>query len=60
MKWFSLKEIGKEIKKIRWPNRDEMTKDTMTTFIFMIAFGIFFVVCDIIVANLMDILKIGG
>jgi preprotein translocase, SecE subunit, bacterial len=60
MKWFSIEEIKKEIKRIRWPNKEEMTKDTTTTMIFMVAFGAFFVVCDFIVALLMNVLKIGG
>jgi len=60
MKWFSIKEIGREIKKIRWPNKGEMLKDTTTTFIFMFAFGVFFIVCDFAVAQLIGILGIGG
>ena len=59
MKWFSISGIREEIKKIRWPNRKEMVKDTITALTFMFAFGIFFVAGDMLIAALMNLLGIG-
>lgn len=60
MKWFSIEGIRKEIKKIRWPNRKEMTKDTVTAIVFMFAFGVFFKVSDLLIAGLLSLLGIGA
>lgn len=60
MKWFSVSGIQKEIKKIRWPNKKEMAKDTTTALVFMFLFGVFFVASDFVIAALLKILGIGA
>ncbi|MDR1795530.1 MAG: preprotein translocase subunit SecE [Erysipelotrichaceae bacterium] len=60
MKWFSIKGIAEEIKKIRWPKKDEMVKDTMTALVFMALFAGFFALCDLVVVMIMKVIGIGG
>ena len=50
MKWFSISGIREEIKKIRWPKRKELAKDTYTAIMFMAAFAVYFVLADLIVS----------
>ena len=42
MKWFSLEGIKEEIKKVRWPKKDDMVKDTETVVIFVALFALRF------------------
>ena len=60
MKWFSIKGIREEIKKIRWPNGKEMSTDTLTVIVFAGLFGVFFVVGDLLIASLFNLLGIGA
>ncbi len=50
MKWFSIRGIQTEIKRIRWPHTDELLNNTKTVIVFTIAFGAFFVACNTISA----------
>ncbi len=44
------KEIREEMKKVRWPGRNEMLKYSIATIIFIVAFGLYFFGLDIIFA----------
>ncbi len=50
MKWFSLEGIRTETKRIRWPKGDEFKTSILDVLVFSIAMGVFFVVCDSVVA----------
>ncbi len=56
MKWFSIKGIAEEAKKIKWPTTKDLVRNTGEVLIFTIAFGIFFVVCEFVVSGLLNII----
>ena len=60
MKWFSIQGIKEEIKKTRWPKKDDMVKNSKTAISFIIVFAIYFVVCDFLVAQFLKIFGIGA
>lgn len=47
-----LKEVKKEMKKVRWPNKKEMFSYSIATISFVLIFALFFVLTDIILATL--------
>ncbi len=47
-----LKDVKKEIKKVRWPNKKEMLTYSIATISFVLVFALFFVMTDIILATL--------
>lgn len=49
MKWFSLKGIVQEAKKVRWPRRNEIAKDSFTSIVFILIFAAFFVLSDLLI-----------
>lgn len=50
MKWFSVKGIMEEMKKVRWPKAGELTRDSIIAIGFTAAFAFFFILCDLIAA----------
>lgn len=48
LKWFSVRGIITEIKRIRWSKPKELAQDSGTVLIFTVAFALFFVVCTAI------------
>lgn len=45
-------EVRKEMSKVKWPNKKDMGKYSLATIVFIIFFGIFFYVIEIIMALL--------
>ena len=45
MKWFNLGAIFKEIGKIRWPKKEDLTKNSVAVIIFTGLFCVFFYLC---------------
>ncbi len=45
-----LKEVKKEMKRVRWPNRKEMISYSIATISFVIIFAFFFAITDIVLA----------
>ncbi|MEA5026632.1 hypothetical protein SDC9_89706 [bioreactor metagenome] len=60
MKWFSFSGIFEEIRKIRWPKKEDMWKDSQTVIIFIVGFGLYFVICEFVVAKFLSVLGIGS
>ena len=54
MKWFSIKGIVAEVKKIKWPSIKDLGRNTGEVLVFTIAFAIFFVVCEFVVSTLLN------
>ena len=54
MKWFSIKGVVAEVKKIKWPSIKDLGRNTGEVLVFTIAFGIFFVVCEFVVSTLLN------
>lgn len=48
MKWFSIKGIVEEMKKVHWPTLGELTKSSVTVLLFAVVFAAFFVLCDFV------------
>jgi preprotein translocase subunit SecE len=46
------KEVKKEIGKVKWPEKKEMVKYSMTTIVFILFFSIMFAIIDLIMAAL--------
>lgn len=42
------KSLKSEFKKVRWPNKKEMVKYSIATIVFVLFFGIFFYILEII------------
>lgn len=42
--------LKKELKKVRWPNKKEMSKYSIATLSFVIFFALFFMLADLIIA----------
>ena len=53
MKWFNLKEIIKEIKKIRWPKKGDLLTNSVQTVVFIAFFAVFFICCQFVVSLLL-------
>lgn len=51
MKWFSIAGIRSEIRRIRWPRFKDLAKDTGVVLAFTIAFGLFFVLCEVVAST---------
>lgn len=49
------KGVKKEVSRVRWPNKKEMTKYSIATIVFIIFFSLFFYAFDAIVAFLMKL-----
>lgn len=60
MKWFSIEGIKEEIRKIRWPKKDDMIKNTETVVIFIALFAVYFVACEFVVAQFLKIFGVGA
>ncbi|MGB4985166.1 MAG: preprotein translocase subunit SecE [Erysipelotrichaceae bacterium] len=60
MKWFSLSGIMQEVKRIRWPKKEDLFKDFSLVIIFCIFFGIWFVFSDTISAFFLKLIGIGA
>lgn len=58
MEWFSIKGILGEIKKIRWPKRKELVKDTFVAVAFIAVFAGFFVLSDFLITFFLRLIGI--
>lgn len=47
MKWFSIKGIVEEMKKVNWMSPKELAKATLTVILFSGVFVAFFMLCDL-------------
>lgn len=58
--WFKPADVVKEIKRIRWPKFAELMSDSAKVIFFGVAFGVFFVVCNIVLSKLLLLLGVGA
>lgn len=58
LKWFSLSGIYTEIKRIRWPKGAELTRNISTVIVFTVGFGLFFVLTEFVISNILKWIKI--
>ena len=60
LKWFSISGISKEVKRIRWPKKEDLGKSSMEVIIFSAFFGLFFVACEFFVSFFLKFIGIGA
>lgn len=60
LKWFTPKGIATEIKRIRWIKFGELVTDTAKVLVFCVLFGLFFVLCDTGISQLLLWMGIGA
>ena len=59
LKWFSLSGIFTEIKRIRWPKKDEVLHSSLVVVVFIVFFGAFFVISEATIAFFLRLIGIG-
>ena len=57
-KWFSFNGITKEIKKIRWPKKEDLLTNSVQVILFNAFFGVFFVLCQFLVSLVLKALGV--
>lgn len=55
MKWFSIDGIRTEIERVRWPHGEEFKTSIADVLTFTVSLAAFFVVCDLLVAQILKI-----
>lgn len=60
MRWFSLDGIVKEIKKIRWPQKQDLVTNSVQVILFTVFFGLFFIACEFVVSLILKYLGVIG
>jgi len=60
LKWFSWEGITTEVKRIRWSSAKELFTNAGKVLVFCICFGVFFVLCDLLVSQLLLLIGIGA
>lgn len=60
MKWFTLAGIKQEIRKIHWPDKKEMSKNTTTVVAFVAFFAAYFVIVEVVLVAALKLIGIGG
>lgn len=51
-----LRDVGKEMKKVSWPKRNELTKYTVTVVSVVVFFSVFFAVVDLGISELIRLI----
>lgn len=59
MKWLTLAGIKEEVRKIHWPDRKEMSKNTTVVVSFVLFFVAYFVFVEFILVALLKLIGIG-
>ena len=60
LKWFSFEGIKTEVKRIRWIKFGELLESTGKVLAFCVLFGVFFVLCDLIISKLLLMIGVGA
>ena len=60
LKWFSFEGIKTEVKRIRWIKFGELLESTGKVLAFCVLFGIFFVLCDLVISKLLFMIGVGA
>ena len=51
------KDVKKEMKKVRWPNKKEMITYSTATIAFILIFALFFAATDLVIAGIKMVVK---
>lgn len=60
LKWFSIEGIMTEVKRIRWPNTNDLATKSAKTLLFCVLFAAFFMTCEVVVASFLKLIGIGA
>ena len=52
--------IGNEARKVRWPKFTDLMSNTGKVLVFCILFAVFFIVCDLVVSELLVLIGVGA
>lgn len=59
MSWFSIAGIKEEIRKIKWPTRKEMTRNTTIVVSFILFFVAYFLLTEVVLVAALRLIGIG-
>lgn len=60
LKWFTWEGITTEVKRIRWAKPGELVESTGKVLLFCILFGVYFVLCDLVISKLLLMIGVGA
>ncbi|QIK68860.1 preprotein translocase subunit SecE [Erysipelothrix sp. HDW6C] len=60
MSWFSIAGIKEEIRKIQWPSRKDMVRNTTIVITFVLFFVAYFLLTEVVLVWALRLLGIGG
>lgn len=60
MEWFTFTGIKEEVRKIHWPDKKEMTKNTTVVVAFIAFFVAYFVLVEFVLVAALKLIGIGG
>ncbi len=60
LKWFTWSGITTEVKRIRWTKPSELLESTGKVLAFCILFGVFFVLCDLVISKFLLMIGVGA
>ena len=60
MKWFSLKGIITEVRRIRWPEKKELASNSGKTLVFVLLFCAFFVLAQLLITAFLRLIGVGA
>ena len=58
MNWLTFKGVKDEIRKIEWPKRAQMTKDTIVVLGFIAFFVVYFLLTEVVISQILRLLKV--
>ena len=60
LKWFTHEGIKTEIKRIRWIKFPELLESTGKVLAFCVLFGLFFMLCDLVISKVLLMIGVGA
>ena len=60
LKWFTPEGIKTEIKRIRWIKFPELMESTGKVLAFCVLFGLFFMLCDLVISKVLLMIGVGA
>ena len=58
MGWLTIDGLKEEFRKIEWPKRNQMAKDTVTVLGFIAFFVVYFIITEFVITQFLRMLKV--
>ena len=58
MDWFSIQGIRDEVRKINWPKRKELSRNTIIVLSFIVFFAAYFMLTEVIISWFLRLIKV--